>query len=82
LIERGQTAASTAYMLGSIVLSVAALIAALHLALIGLPDRDSLICPPRHHSGGDASSFTRRQSATSRRTEGLFLLYFLSEQTA
>jgi CrcB protein len=31
LIERGQTAASTAYMLGSVVLSVAALVAALHL---------------------------------------------------
>jgi fluoride exporter len=31
LIERGQTAASTAYMLGSVILSVAALVAALHL---------------------------------------------------
>jgi len=31
LIERGQTAASTASMLGSVVLSVAALVAALHL---------------------------------------------------
>jgi fluoride exporter len=31
LIERGQTAASAAYMLGSVVLSVAALVAALHL---------------------------------------------------
>jgi|SRR5580700_1890370 CrcB protein len=31
LIERGQTAASTAYMLGSVVLSVAALVAALLL---------------------------------------------------
>jgi fluoride exporter len=31
LIERGQTAASAAYMIGSVVLSVAALVAALHL---------------------------------------------------
>jgi CrcB protein len=31
LIERGQTPASTAYVLGSVVLSVAALVAALHL---------------------------------------------------
>ena len=31
LIERGQTAASAAYMLASVVLSVAALVAALHL---------------------------------------------------
>ena len=31
LIERGQTVASAAYMIGSVVLSVAALVAALHL---------------------------------------------------
>jgi CrcB protein len=31
LIERGQTATSTAYMLASVILSVAALVAALHL---------------------------------------------------
>jgi fluoride ion exporter CrcB/FEX len=35
LIERGQGMASLAYMLSSVVLSVAALIGALHLVLIG-----------------------------------------------